>query len=51
MIRDLEEGGAGEAAARAGEEPRAVAVQALVVELDVVLQTSGSSRRSAAACK
>ena len=49
VIRDLEEGGAGEAAPRAGEEPCAVAVQALVVELDVVLETSES--QLAAACK
>ena len=42
VIRDLEEGRAGEAAPRAGEEPCAVSVQALVVELDVVLETSES---------
>ena len=49
VLGDLEEGGAGEAAPRAGEEARAVAVQALVVELDVVLETSES--QLAAACK
>ena len=40
ILRDLEEGGSGECPAGAGEEARAVSVQALVVELHVVLWTS-----------
>ena len=40
VLGDLEEGGARECAAGAGEEPRAVGVQALVVELHVVLGES-----------
>ena len=40
VLRDLEERGARECATGAGEEARAVAVEALVVELHVVLETT-----------